>query len=116
MNNVMRAVWEGLEGSGQAILHSAETPIPGATSDYIRQVARERNINASTVLRLQERAAALPANPSVYDVTQIITAMANQEGLPATTRRNLQALGGDLTVDTERMVHRCNSCERPLAA
>jgi hypothetical protein len=116
MENVARVVFEGLESSGQAILHSAQTPVPGAVSDFMRVVARERGITAATVLRLQEQAASLPANPSVYDVTQIITAMANQEGLPATTRRNLQALGGDLTVDTERMVHRCNSCERPLAA
>jgi len=116
MNNVMRVIWEGLEGSGRAILHSAETPVPGATSDFLRVVARERGINAATVLRLQERAASLPANPTVYDVTQVITDLANEEGLPVVTRRNLQAIGGDLTVDTERMVHRCNTCERPLAA
>jgi hypothetical protein len=116
MENQARLIFEGLDGSAQAILHSAQTPIPGATSDFIRQVAAERNINAATVLRLQERAAALPANPSVYDVTQVITAMANEDGLPVVTRRNLQAIGGDLTVDTERMVHRCITCERPLAA
>lgn len=114
MNNVMRVVWEGLDGSAQAIRHSAQTPVPGAVSDFIRVVARERNINAATILRLQERAASLPANPTIYDVTQIITALANEEGLPVLTRRNLQAIGGDLTVDTERMIHRCTQCERPL--
>lgn len=116
MENVMRSIWEGLESSGQAILHSAQTPVPGATSDFLRQVARERGINAATVLRLQERAASLPPEPTVYDVTQVITDMANEEGLPVLTRRNLQAIGGDLTVDTERMVHRCTQCERPLSA
>ncbi|HEY6021175.1 MAG TPA: hypothetical protein VIY48_15100 [Candidatus Paceibacterota bacterium] len=116
MNNVMRVIWEGLDGSAQAILHSAETPIPGAVSDFLRRVARERGINAATILRLQERAAALPANPTVYDVTQIVTDMANEDGLPVLTRRNLQAIGGDLTVDTERMVHRCTQCEQPLVA
>lgn len=116
MENVMRAVYEGLEESGRAILHSAQTPIPGPTSDFIREVARERGISAATVLRLQEQAAMLPAEPTVYDVTQVITAMANEEGLPVTTRRNLQLIGGDLTVDTDRMVHRCITCERPLAA
>jgi hypothetical protein len=85
-------------------------------SDFIRVVGRERDINPATILRLQERAASLPANPSIYDVTQVITQMANQEGLPVLTRRNLQGLGGDLTVDTERMVHRCAQCERPLVA
>lgn len=116
IENVARTVFEGLEASAKAILHSAQTPVPGATSDFIRQVARERRVNAATVLRLQERAAALPADPSVYDVTQIITALANEEGLPVVTRRNLQAIGGDLTIDTDRMVHRCITCERPLAA
>ncbi len=114
MENVARTVFEALESSGRAILHSALTPVPGATSDFIRQVARERGINAATILRLQERAAGLPENPTVYDVTQIITSMANDEGLPVLTRRNLQAIGGDLTVDTDRMIHRCTTCERPL--
>jgi hypothetical protein len=116
VENVARGIFEGLESSGRAILHSAETPVPGATSDFIRQVARERNINPDTILRLQDRSAELPSNPSVYDVTQIITAMANGENVPALTRRNLQAIGGDLTIDTDRMVHRCTQCERPLVA
>lgn len=116
MNNVMRAVYEGLDESARAIQHSAQTPVPGATSDFLRAVARERNINAATILRLQERAAGLPQNPTVYDVTQVITDLANEEGLPVLTRRNLQAIGGDLTVDTDRMVHRCTQCERPLVA
>lgn len=116
MENVARAIFEGLEGSAQAILHSAETPIPGTVPDFLRVVARERHINAATILRLQERALALPPEPTVYDVTQVITDLANDEGLPVLTRRNLQAIGGDLTVDTDRMVHRCRSCERPLAA
>lgn len=116
MNNVMRLIWEGLDASAQAIRHSAETPVPGTVPDFLRVVARERNINAATILRLQERALALRPDPSIYDVTQIITDMANDEGLPVLTRRNLQAIGGDLTVDTERMVHRCNTCERPLTA
>lgn len=114
LENVARVVFEGLEASAQAILHSAETPIPGAVSDFMRVVARERRINAATVMRLQERVATLHADPSVYDVTQIITELANDEGLPVVTRRNLQAIGGDLTIDTKRMVHRCASCERPL--
>ena len=116
MENVARAVFEGLEASARAILHSAETPVPGAVSDYIRVVARENGINAASTLRLQERAASLQPNPSVYDVTQIFTELANEEGLPVVTRRALQAIGGNLTIDTERMVHRCNTCERPLAA
>lgn len=116
MNNTMRQIWEGLDASAHAILHSAETPVVGATSDFIRAVAAERKINAATVLRLQERAASLRSNPSVYDVTQIFTELANEEGLPVGTRRNLQAIGGDLAVDTDRMVHRCAQCERPLSA
>lgn len=116
MNNIMRVIWEGLDASGQAILHSAETPIPGTVPDFLRVVARERNINAATILRLQERALTLRPDPSIFDVTQLITAMANEEGLPVLTRRNLQAIGGDLTIDTERMVHRCITCERPLTA
>lgn len=115
MEKVARTVFEGLEESSRAILHSAQTPVPGATSDFLRQVARERGINAATILLLQERAASLPADPTVYDVTQIITALANEENLPVLTRRNLQMIGGDLIVDTDRMVHRCGQCERPLA-
>jgi len=114
MNNVMRVIWEGLDGSAQAIRHSAETVIPGNVSDFLRVAARERGINAATVLRLQERAASLRPNPSVFDVTQIITALANEEGLPVKTRRDLQTIGGDMSINTERMVHRCNTCERPL--
>jgi hypothetical protein len=36
--------------------------------------------------------------------------------LPVLTRRSLQAIGGDLTVDTDRMIHRCAQCERPLVS
>ncbi len=115
MEGVARQIWGNLENSAQAILHSASTRVPGATSDFIRQVARERGINAATVLRLQERAASLPVDPSIYDVTQIITALANEEGMSAKSRRDLQMIGGDLTVDTDRMIHRCTQCERPLS-
>lgn len=116
LENVARAVFEGLEESGRAIRHSAEIPVPGAVSDFIRQAGREHGISAATILRLQERAAGLPFHPSMYDVTQIITSMANEDGVPVLTRRNLQALGGDNVLDTARMVHRCTQCERPLAA
>ena len=116
MNKIMRVIWEGLEESGRLILHSAQALIPGATSDFIRQVARERGINAATILRLQERAMSLPANPTAYDVAQVMTALANEEGVAVLTRRNLQMAGGDLTIDADRMVHRCGQCERPLAA
>jgi hypothetical protein len=116
MENVMQTIVAGLSASARAIHHSAMTPVPGAVSDFIRQVATERGVNANTIIRLQEQAASLPENPSVYDVTQVVTALANEDGLPAASRRRLQAIGGDLTVDTERMVHRCITCERPLAA
>lgn len=112
MENVMRVIWEGLDASGQMILQTAETPIPGAASDFLREIARERNINAATILRLQERAATLPPNPTVYDVTQIVTAAANDEGLPVLTRRNLQALGGDSLGPDQ--ADRCHQCAQPI--
>jgi hypothetical protein len=116
MNNVMRVIWEGLDASAHAIHASALTPIPGSREGFIREVAGERGINARTVLRLQERAAELPEDASIYDITQIITGMANEESMPVATRRRLQEIGGDLTVDTQRMIHRCITCERPLPA
>lgn len=116
MENVARAVFEGLDESALAIQHSAQTPVPGTVSDYLRVVARERGVNAANTLRLLERGAGLRANPTIYDVTQVITEMANEEGIPVLARRTLQALGGDLTIDTDRMVHRCAQCERPLVA
>lgn len=112
LENVARTVFESLEASGHAILHSAETPVPAANADFIRQVARERGINASTVLRLQEQAASLREGASVYEVSQILTAMANLDGLPVVTRRNLQMIGGDLTLGAHA-VTRCRTCAKP---
>lgn len=114
LENQARLIFGSLEEQGQRILHSAQTPVPGTITDFIRGVARDRGINAATTLRLQEMAAILPADSTVYDVTQLFTGLAQQDGVPVTTRRSLEAAGGDMSLDTERMVHRCITCERPL--
>lgn len=58
-------------------------------------------------------AAELPEDPSVYDVTQVFTSVAN-ESVNYRSQLRLQRIGGDLSWKTEQMLHRCDNCERPL--
>ena len=54
--------------------------------------------------RVIGRSAELPDDPSVYDVTQVFTSVAN-EGVTYRTQLRLQRIGGDLIAGTEHMLH-----------
>ena len=66
--------------------------------------------------RVLDRVEQLPEDSAtLYDVQQVFTSVANNEGLPYRTMMRLQALGGQMALDTEHVLHRCSTCERPLA-
>lgn len=114
LEQVMRTILAGLVATLASIRQSADIMIPGETSHFIQQVAAERGLSDSIVVRLLEGRAALPASPSVYDVTQLFTALANEDRIPVRTRRALQAIGGEFLTDPREAARRCVQCEQRL--
>lgn len=92
---------------------SAEVPFEGNVEQFIHQMSRERGISSRVMSRLLDAANDLPSDPSAYDVTQMFTQMA-QQGVSYRTRLRLERLGGDLSVHTHEVLHRCTTCERVL--
>jgi hypothetical protein len=93
--------------------HSAEIPIPGDVAQFAYQLGRENNLSQRIMDRVMAELALLPQNPSVYDITQIFTSVANED-VTFQNRLRLQRIGGQLSLDTETTLHRCAACERLL--
>lgn len=113
MEENAQRVLEGLPERLQAYRDSAEVTVPGNVDQFMYQIGRERGLGARIMDRVMEEATSLPENPSVYEVLNVFTYVATQD-VSYMNRLRLQGLGGDLVVDTQNMLHRCNSCERPL--
>lgn len=106
-------VLSGLDEKLGSYAAMAQRPIPGSPTAFVYQVAREYGLQQRVVNRLIDRANMLPANATLYDVQQIFTEVANS-GVNYKTMLSLQTLGGSMAFDTERVLHRCNQCERLL--
>jgi len=107
-----REVLSGLEQKLQAYANMATVSVPGNPSDFVFQVASERQVGSRMIRHLMELATQLPENATLYDVQNLFTQAANEGSFANSTL--LQSIGGDLAFATERMLHRCNSCERIL--
>ena len=112
MEQKSREVLSGLDERLQEYANMANTPVPGNASDFIFQVASERGVGTRILRRLMERGTQLPEDPSLYDVQNIFAEVANEGRFAAATQ--LQLIAGEMAFDTERMIHRCTSCERVL--
>lgn len=87
---------------------------PGSKENFSRQLGLEYKIPARVLNKILDRIQILPEGASLYDIAQVFTAMANEEGLKFETALKLQELGGSLAFDTEAVTHRCGQCERLL--
>lgn len=112
MEYAAQTALSNLDQKLQEYANMANTPIPGSPSDFVFQIAAERQVGTRMTRRLMERALLLPSNATLYDVQQLFTTLANEGRLNSATL--LQTIGGDLAFRTEQMIHRCSQCERIL--
>lgn len=90
-----------------------EIYVPGSPQAFVAQLAREANVSRQVLDSVLDLVNQLPEPVSVWDVQNAFTSVANQtDHYPVMMR--LQALGGHLGFDAERMIERCHQCERLL--
>lgn len=122
--NTVEEVLESLETNARALMaelpeklenykHTAEINAPEKLGEFAYQLAAEHSLPHMVVDRVMNNLAALPEQPSVYDVIQGITSIANED-VSWRNKIKIQRLGGDLAMNTEKTMHRCDRCERPL--
>lgn len=87
---------------------------PGSKEAFARQLGQEHKIPARVLAKILDRIEILPDGASLYDILNVFTAMANEEGVKFETILKLQELGGSLAFDTDAVTHRCGTCERLL--
>lgn len=98
----------------EAYRNSAEVPVPGNLELFVYNVGRERGLGTRIMDRVMQEIATLPSGPSVYDVMNVFTFVATQD-VSYANRLRLEGLGGELVTETETILHRCDTCERPLS-
>jgi len=87
---------------------------PGSKENFARQLGNEHKIPARVLNKILDRVEVLPEDATLYDIMNIFTSMANEEGIRYETMLKLQELGGALAMDTDAVTHRCGTCERLL--
>jgi hypothetical protein len=92
---------------------TARQPIPGSRQAFAHQLAREANLPRSVLDSVMELVNQLPDNATVYDINQAFTSVANTD-VNYATRMRLQALGGSMAFEAERILARCGTCQHPL--
>lgn len=92
---------------------TANIPVPHKVGEFVYQVGREAGLPGRIVDRVMGNLATLPDSPSIYDVMQLFTAVANEQ-ISWNNRLKLQRLGGDFALNTQKILHRCGQCERPI--
>lgn len=122
--NTVEEVLESLEINANALLaelpekleeykRTAEIHAPDKIGEFAYQLTAEHGLPHMVVDRVMNNLAALPEEPSVYDVIQGITSIANED-VSFKNKIKIQRLGGQLAMRTEQTMHRCGQCERPL--
>lgn len=114
MNQVMRRVRGEIDENLEHYANMAAQRVPGSPSRFARQIGNEYGIPARVMTRVLDRVELLPEDTAtLYDVQQVFTQAANGT-VPYRTMMRLQTLAGDMAMDTETVVHRCQTCERLL--
>lgn len=113
MESAAHKLLASLDNALERYAATARTPVPGNLQSFAVQLAGEYKIKREVLDAVMLLINQLPEGATVYDVIQAFTAVAGNE-LPWATRMKLQALGGTLALDTERMIARCATCERLL--
>lgn len=107
-----RSVLGGLDQKLQEYANMATVAVPGNPSDFVFQVATERQVGSRMIRHLMEMATQLVGEVTMYDIQNLFTQAANEGSFASQSL--LQQIGGDLAFATDRMIHRCSQCERVL--
>lgn len=122
--NTIEEVLDSLESNARALMaelpekleeyrRTADVQAPEKIGEFAYQLTSEHGLPHMVVDRVMNNLAALPETPSVYDVIQGITSIANED-VSFKNKIKIQRLGGQLAMRTEQTMHRCGQCERPL--
>lgn len=113
MSDAMTTIRGTLDEKLAAYADMALRTPPGSPVRFARQLGNEYNIPARVLNRILDRVELLPEDASIYDIQQVFTQTANG-ALPYRTTMRLQSLAGDMAMQTDHIVHRCQTCERLL--
>ncbi|AEJ94434.1 hypothetical protein ALICE_208 [Mycobacterium phage Alice] len=114
MEIAMRKVVGDLDAKLEAYAALATQYPPGSKEAFARQLGQEHKIPARVLNKILDRIEILPEGASLYDILNVFTSMAHEEGIKPETVLKLQQLGGQLAFETEAVTHRCGQCERLL--
>lgn len=114
MEAAMRRVVGDLDDKLASYAATATKYPPGSKENFARQLGVEYKLKPGVLNKILDRVQVLPDGASIYDVIQVFTAMANEEGVSYQTILKLQEIGGTLAFQTEEITHRCGQCERLL--
>jgi hypothetical protein len=92
---------------------TADIHIEGETALFVYNMANERGLSRNVTNRLLDLSSGLGDNPSVYDITQVFTEVAN-DSVNYNSRLALQNIGGYLSGDTDHALNRCSQCAHPF--
>lgn len=93
--------------------HTAQEPIPGSPQAFVLAILHGRKIAPGVVDEIMKTVNQLGDTPSVYDINQAITAVANSD-VNYATRNKLQILGGSLAFNSTAHTNRCKTCEQVI--
>lgn len=113
LENVMVGMIADLQTRLDDYARTAEIPIVGETSHFLYNVATERNLPRAVMNRVIDLGSNLGENPTIYDVTQIFTEVANED-ISYRSQLALQGIGGDFVGNTDEMLRRCENCLHPF--
>ena len=114
LEDAAQEVLSGLDGKLADYQASAEIQIPGSATAFAYEVGRESGLGPRIMDRIVRQANVLPDNASLYDILNIFTETANHGHINYKSMSTLQGIGGEMAFNSERVVHRCSQCERPL--
>ncbi len=114
LEDAARQVLSGLDAKLADYAATADIPVVGNNVAFVHQLGREAKLGSKIMDRIVAQAMLLPEPASIYDIMNIFTEVANHESVQYASLVKLQGLGGDMAFNTERIIHRCSQCERPL--
>ena len=97
----------------QRLAATRDMSVPGSPQAFAAQLAQEANLSRQVLDKVLEIVNQLPEPVTVWDIQNAFTSVSNQVERYSTMVR-LQTLGGALSFDGEKMIERCNACERLL--
>lgn len=93
--------------------HTAHEAIPGSPQAFVLALAHDRKFPQGVIDEIMKTVNQLGNSPSVYDINQAITAVANTD-VNYATRNKLQILGGSLAFNSASHTNRCKTCEQVI--